>query len=112
MDQIANKVSNIVDVVDLLDEVGRKNFDTASYEYINDINKNLVSIDKILIQTDIENINVGNLSQRKEKILNQCLFIVYWHLHNKLENLDDEQIEKIEGSKNKLSNCLQHVGFE
>lgn len=112
MDQIANKVTNIVDVIDLLDEMGRKKFDAASHEYINDINKNLVSIDKILIQTDIKNINIGSLSQRKEKILNQCLFIVYWHLHNKLENLGDGQIEKIEESKNILSNCLQHIGFE
>lgn len=112
MDQISNKILSIIDILDLLDKDSRKKFDVLSSEHLNKINDELLFIEKLLISFDIKNIKIDNLNRRKDKILNQCLFIVYWHLHYKLESLTDEQIEKIEESKNKLSDCLQHVTFE
>jgi len=112
MDQLSNKISNVIDILDLLDEDSRKKFDVLSFEHVNKISEEILSIEKLLISFEIKNINIDSLNKRKDKILNQCLFIVYWHLHNKLESLTDEQIEKIEESKNKLSDCLQHITFE
>jgi len=112
MDHLSNKISNVIDLLDLLDEDSRKKFNMLSFEHVNKINDEILSLEKLLISFEIQNINVDNLDKRKEKILNQCLFIVYWHLHNKLEPLSDEQISKIEGSKNKLSDCLQHIAFD
>jgi len=112
MDHLSNKISNVIDLLDLLDEDSRKKFNMLSFEHVNKINDEILSLEKLLISFEIQNVNIDSLDKRKEKILNQCLFIVYWHLHNKLEPLSEEQISKIEESKNKLSDCLQHVTFE
>jgi hypothetical protein len=112
MDHLSNKISSAVDILDLLDEESRRKFDMLSFDHVNKINDELLFIEKLIISLEIKNINIDSLDERKEKILNQCLFIVYWHLHNKLEPLTNEQIEKIEESKNKLSDCLQHITFE
>jgi len=111
MEQLSDKLDNTINVLSLLDEENRNECNEKIITYINQITNSLTQIDDILATYHIDNIDLDTLKldNRKNKILNHCLFVVYWYVHEKLQNMSKEQIDVLEKSNDKLAECIKKI---
>jgi len=111
MEYIATRIDNIDNLVNLLDSDTKDKFNHETLLSTTKINNAITEIEQILITYDFDDFDTNKikLDNRKNKILDQCMFMVYWHIGNKLEHMTEEQIEHIEESKNKFADCLKNI---